>query len=126
MDSSPLQVVTVATAPYPDQRPGTSGLRKKVCVFQSRRNYLHNFVQSVFSSIDLRDRQGSTVAVGGDGRFFNQTAIKVIVQMAAANGVSVTVTVRLFVCVCMLAVCSVTFPHRRLTTFYLAGLMAHF
>ncbi|CAF97598.1 unnamed protein product, partial [Tetraodon nigroviridis] len=82
-----LQVVTVPTAPYPDQIPGTSGLRKKVHVFQSRRYYLHNFVQSIFSSIDLRDRQGSTVVVGGDGRFFNQTAIQVIVQMAAANGV---------------------------------------
>ncbi|XP_003976143.2 phosphoglucomutase-1-like isoform X1 [Takifugu rubripes] len=87
MDSGPLQVVSIPTAPYPDQRPGTSGLRKKVCVFQTRRNYLHNFVQSVFSSIDLRDRQGSTMVVGGDGRFFNQTAIEVIVQMAAANGV---------------------------------------
>lgn len=100
MDNSPLQVLTVPTAPYPDQRPGTSGLMKKVYVFQSRRNYLHNFIQSIFSSIDLRDRQGSTMVVGGDGRFFNQTAIKVIVQMAAANGVSVTVCVCLFVCAC--------------------------
>lgn len=97
MDNSPLQVLTVPTAPYPDQRPGTSGLRKKVYVFQSRRNYLHNFIQSIFSSIDLRDRQGSTVVVGGDGRFFNTTAIEVIVQMAAANGVSDTV----YVCVCL-------------------------
>ncbi|XP_060900233.1 phosphoglucomutase-1-like [Labrus mixtus] len=87
MDNSPLQVLTIPTAPYPDQRPGTNGLRKKVFVFQSRRNYLHNFIQSIFSSIDLRDRQGSTVVVGGDGRFFNQTAIEVIGQMAAANGV---------------------------------------
>ncbi|XP_056149238.1 phosphoglucomutase-1-like [Lampris incognitus] len=87
MDNSPLQVLTIPTAPYPDQQPGTSGLRKKVYVFQSRRNYLHNFVQSIFSSIDLRDRQGSTMVVGGDGRFFNQTAIEIIVQMAAANGV---------------------------------------
>ncbi|KAM8849557.1 phosphoglucomutase-1-like isoform 3-T3 [Spinachia spinachia] len=87
MADSRLQVLTVPTAPYPDQRPGTGGLRKKVHVFQSRRNYLHNFIQSIFSSIDLRDRQGSTVVVGGDGRFFNRTAIGVIVQMAAANGV---------------------------------------
>lgn len=120
MDTSPLQVVTVPTAPYPDQIPGTSGLRKKVYVFQSRRNYLHNFVQSVFSSIDLRDRQGSTVVVGGDGRFFNQTAIKVIVQMAAANGVSVTMTVCLGMLVVCVGVCvciSVAFPHKLLTTF---------
>ncbi|KAI4881317.1 hypothetical protein NFI96_029943, partial [Prochilodus magdalenae] len=87
MDESPLQVLTLPTAPYPDQRPGTSGLRKKVYVFQSKRNYLHNFIQSIFSSIDLRDRQGSTMVLGGDGRYFNTTAIQVIVQMAAANGV---------------------------------------
>uniref|UniRef100_A0A8C6U4V1 Phosphoglucomutase 1 n=1 Tax=Neogobius melanostomus TaxID=47308 RepID=A0A8C6U4V1_9GOBI len=82
-----MTVLTVATAPYPDQRPGTSGLRKRVQVFQTRPHYLHNFIQSVFSSIDLRDRQGSTVVLGGDGRYFNRTAIEVIVQMAAANGV---------------------------------------
>ncbi|KAM6948995.1 phosphoglucomutase-1-like [Aplochiton taeniatus] len=87
MEDSPLQVLTVPTAPYPDQRPGPGGLRKKVHVFQSRRNYLHNYVQSVFSSMDLRERQGSTMVLGGDGRYFNRTAIGVIVQMAAANGV---------------------------------------
>lgn len=102
MENSPLQVLTVPTAPYPDQRPGTSGLRKKVYVFQSRRNYLHNFIQSIFSSIDLRDRQGSTMVVGGDGRFFNRTAIEVIVQMAAANGVGVTMCVSTCLrCVCL-------------------------
>lgn len=87
-DSRPLQVLTLPTSPYPDQRPGTSGLRKKVHIFQSKKNYLHNFIQCIFSSIDLRDRQGSTMVVGGDGRYFNSTAIQVIVQMAAANGVS--------------------------------------
>lgn len=92
MDDSPLQVLSVPTAPYPDQRPGTSGLRKKVHVFQSNRDYLQNFIQSVLSSIDLRDRQGSTLIVGGDGRYFNRVAIEVIVQMAAANGVSFTTT----------------------------------
>lgn len=90
MDDSPLQVLSVPTAPYPDQRPGTSGLRKKVHVFQSNRDYLQNFIQSVLFSIDLRDRQGSTLIVGGDGRYFNRVAIEVIVQMAAANGVSST------------------------------------
>ncbi|MEQ2302642.1 Phosphoglucomutase-1 [Ameca splendens] len=87
MENRPLQVLTVPTAPYPDQRPGTSGLRKKVYVFQSKRNYLHNFIQSIFSSIDLPDRQGATLVVGGDGRFFSRPAIGVIVQMAAANGI---------------------------------------
>ncbi|CAL1579986.1 unnamed protein product [Knipowitschia caucasica] len=87
MDTTPLQMLTVATAPYLDQRPGTGGLRKRVCLFQTRPHYLHNFIQSIFSSIDLRERQGSTMVLGGDGRFFNKTAIEVIVQMAAANGV---------------------------------------
>ncbi|XP_049603248.1 phosphoglucomutase-1-like isoform X2 [Syngnathus scovelli] len=87
MDKGPLRVLTVPTTPYSDQRPGSNGLRRKVHVFQSRRNYLHNFIQCIFSSIDLRDRQGSALVVGGDGRFFSQMAIEVIVQMAAANGV---------------------------------------
>ncbi|KAG7253882.1 hypothetical protein CRUP_027257, partial [Coryphaenoides rupestris] len=87
MDEGPLQVVTVATAPYPDQRPGPGGLRRRVAVFQGRRHYLHTYLQSVFSSMDLRDRQGCTLVVGGDGRFFNRPAMEVLVQMAAANGV---------------------------------------
>uniref|UniRef100_A0A673HNP2 Phosphoglucomutase-1-like n=1 Tax=Sinocyclocheilus rhinocerous TaxID=307959 RepID=A0A673HNP2_9TELE len=87
MNDSPLQVLTLPTSPYPDQRPGTNGLKKKTHVFQSIKNFLHNFIQCIFSSIDLRDRQGSTMVVGGDGRYFNSTAIQVIVQMAAANGV---------------------------------------
>lgn len=116
MDDSPLQVLTVATAPYPDQRHGSGGLRKMVYVFQTRKYYLHNFIQSIFSSIDLRDRQGSTVVVGGDGRFFNSTAIRVIVQMAAANGVSAPVTV--YVCLFMLcARCVHVFVGRLVNTF---------
>ncbi|KAF7244474.1 Phosphoglucomutase-1 [Varanus komodoensis] len=86
MEDSPLPILTLPTAPYYDQRPGTSGLRKKTYIFQTRLNYLHNFIQSIFFSIDLRDRQGSTMVVGGDGRYFNKLAIKLIVQMAAANG----------------------------------------
>lgn len=97
MENGPLQVLIFPTVPYPDQRPGTSGLRKKVYVFQSKRNYLHNFIQSIFSSIDLPDRQGATLVAGGDGRFFNRPAIGVIAQMAAANGVSQGVRV----CVCV-------------------------
>ncbi|KAI1883197.1 hypothetical protein AGOR_G00242730 [Albula goreensis] len=87
MDDSPLQLVTLPTVPYSDQKPGTSGLRKRVCVFETKQDYLQNFIQSIFSSIDLRDRQGSTLVVGGDGRYFNKTAIGVIVKMAAANGI---------------------------------------
>lgn len=87
MEDSPLPIMTLPTAPYYDQKPGTSGLRKKTYIFETKLNYLQNFIQSIFFSIDLRDRQGSTMVVGGDGRYFNKRAIKVIVQMAAANGV---------------------------------------
>ncbi|XP_041089574.1 phosphoglucomutase-like protein 5 [Polyodon spathula] len=87
MEVCPIPVVTVQTVPYDDQRPGTNGLRKKTMVFESKRNYLQNFIQSVLSSIDLRDRQGCTMVVGSDGRYFSRTAIEVIVQMAAANGI---------------------------------------
>ncbi|KPP63364.1 hypothetical protein Z043_118391, partial [Scleropages formosus] len=87
METNPIPVVTAQTSPYDDQRPGPGGLRKKTSVFESKRNYLQNYIQSVLSSIDLRDRQGSTVVVGSDGRYFSRTAIEVIVQMAAANGI---------------------------------------
>ncbi|XP_069498104.1 phosphoglucomutase-1 isoform X1 [Ambystoma mexicanum] len=87
MDDSPLPLLTLATAPYYDQKPGTSGLRKKTRYFETKLNYLQNFIQSVFFSIDLRDRQGSTMVVGGDGRYLNSAAVELIVQMAAANGI---------------------------------------
>jgi phosphoglucomutase len=74
---------SVATAPIADQRPGTSGLRKKVAVFQSQ-GYLENFVQAIFDS--LEGFSGQTLVLGGDGRFYNAVAIQVIVRMAAANG----------------------------------------
>jgi phosphoglucomutase len=78
-----MQVQTVSTQPFKGQRPGTSGLRKKVKVFQQA-HYLENFVQSVFDSIgDFSDR---TLVVGGDGRFYNRQAIQIIMKMAAANG----------------------------------------
>lgn len=87
METSPIPVVTVQTAPYDDQRPGTSGLRRKTTLFEGKKNYLQNYIQSLLSSIDLRDRQGCTMVVGSDGRYFSRAAIEVIVQMAAANGV---------------------------------------
>ncbi len=74
---------TIATTPYTDQRPGTSGLRKKVPVFQQR-HYIENFVQSIFDS--LEGFEGQTLVVGGDGRYYNREAIQTILKMAAANG----------------------------------------
>ena len=74
---------THPTQPYDDQRPGTSGLRKKVSHFQQE-NYLHNFVQSLFDVLD--GYAGATLVVGGDGRYFNREAIQIIIKMAAANG----------------------------------------
>lgn len=56
-------------------------------MFEGKKNYLQNYIQSLLSSIDLRDRQGCTMVVGSDGRYFSRAAIEVIVQMAAANGV---------------------------------------
>jgi phosphoglucomutase len=78
-----MNTLEVRTQPYFDQRPGTSGLRKKVPVFQQE-NYLENFVQSIFDS--LEDYQGNTLVVGGDGRYYNRHAVQIILRMAAANG----------------------------------------
>jgi phosphoglucomutase len=77
------QIITRQTTPFLDQKPGTSGLRKKVKVF-AQANYLENFVQSIFDSIVIP--KGATLTLGGDGRFYNKTAIQTIIKMAAANG----------------------------------------
>ncbi len=74
---------TVSTTPFPDQQPGTSGLRKKVSVFQQP-HYLENFVQALFDT--LEDCQGQTLVLGGDGRYYNDVAIQTILKMAAAAG----------------------------------------
>lgn len=74
---------TVTSHPFSDQKPGTSGLRKKTTVFMEP-NYLENFIQAIFDSIG--GAVGKTFVVGGDGRYFNVAAIQTILKMAAANG----------------------------------------
>lgn len=74
------------TSPYDGQKPGTSGLRKKVTVFKQQ-NYLHNFVQATFDALSVEKIKGSRIVVSGDGRYFSEEAIQIIIKMAAANGV---------------------------------------
>ena len=78
-----MNVQTITSQAFADQKPGTSGLRKKVAVFQ-KTHYLENFVQSIFDSIDVP--KGATLTLGGDGRYYNREAIQTILKMAAANG----------------------------------------
>lgn len=78
-----MTVKTVATTPFEGQKPGTSGLRKKVSVFEQP-HYLENFVQSIFDS--LEGFKGQTLVLGGDGRYHNRSAVQTILKMAAANG----------------------------------------
>jgi phosphoglucomutase len=80
-----MTIQTVATRPFSGQRPGTSGLRKKVTEFKTP-GYLENFVQAIFTT--LGDCTGMTLVLGGDGRYFNRQAIQIILRMAAANGVA--------------------------------------
>jgi phosphoglucomutase len=78
-----MPIQTIPTHPFADQKPGTSGLRKKVSIFRQP-HYLENFVQAIFDS--LSEKQGQTLVVGGDGRYYNRQAIQIILKMAAANG----------------------------------------
>lgn len=80
-----MSIQIVATQPFSDQKPGTSGLRKKVRIFQQA-HYLQNFVQSIFDTLDIP--ANATLTLGGDGRYYNKEAIQVIIKMAAANGFS--------------------------------------
>ncbi|HUR42871.1 MAG TPA: alpha-D-glucose phosphate-specific phosphoglucomutase [Aestuariivirga sp.] len=76
-------IETIATTPFEGQKPGTSGLRKKVSVFQQP-HYAENFIQSIFNSLD--GFKGKTLVIGGDGRYFNSEVIQTVIRIAAANG----------------------------------------
>ena len=76
-------ILTVATAPFEGQKPGTSGLRKKVPVF-AEPHYAENFIQSIFDS--LQGFAGQALVIGGDGRYYNKEVIQTAIRMAAANG----------------------------------------
>ncbi|GMH76870.1 hypothetical protein TrRE_jg11350, partial [Triparma retinervis] len=85
----PLAPTTVKTTPFTDQKPGTSGLRKKTKVF-IQPNYLENFVQATFNSLASAgtDVSDGTLLIGGDGRYYNDKAIQIITKIAVANGVN--------------------------------------
>lgn len=79
-----MRICRVPTTPYPDQKPGTSGLRKKVEVFRQP-HYVENFLQAILGSLGRRLR-GATLVLGGDGRFLNREVVQTALRMAAANG----------------------------------------
>ncbi|XP_044494189.1 phosphoglucomutase, cytoplasmic [Mangifera indica] len=81
-----FSVTRKQTSPIDGQKPGTSGLRKKVKVFMQP-NYLQNFVQSTFNALTPEKVRGATLVVSGDGRYYSKDAIQIIIKMAAANGV---------------------------------------
>ena len=80
---------TVPTKPYSDQKPGTSGLRKKVPVFQQE-HYAENFIQSIFDS--LEGFHGQTLVIGGDGRYYNPEVVQTAIRMAAAMRMAISAT----------------------------------
>ena len=85
--SAPLTFDVVQTTPFAGQKPGTSGLRKKVVEVQQA-HYLENFVQCIFSSLPSHELNNSTLVVSGDGRYHNDTAVTTILRMAAAHNVA--------------------------------------
>ncbi|KAL6947214.1 hypothetical protein ACO0QE_002093 [Hanseniaspora vineae] len=87
--SNTYQVSTVETTPYKDQKPGTSGLRKRTKVFMTQENYTENFIQSILNAIPEQDGGcvNATLVIGGDGRYYNPEIIQLIFQICAANQV---------------------------------------
>ncbi|RPD55551.1 phosphoglucomutase [Lentinus tigrinus ALCF2SS1-7] len=79
-----FQVKEIQTKPFDGQKPGTSGLRKRVKIFQQE-HYTENFVQSIFDAVDLK---GKTIVIGGDGRFYSPETVQTILKIGSANGVA--------------------------------------
>jgi phosphoglucomutase len=80
-----LNITSVPTTPFKDQKPGTSGLRKKVAVFKQD-HYTENFIQAILDAIP-EGAKDSTLVIGGDGRYYNDVVIQLIAKISAANGV---------------------------------------
>ncbi len=78
-----MTIQTIKTTPFSDQKPGTSGLRKRVAVYQQP-NYVENYIQAIFDS--LQGFEGKALVIGGDGRFYNDVAIQKAIRIASANG----------------------------------------
>ena len=85
--STTLNFQKISTQPFAEQKPGTSGLRKKTYVFQQP-HYVENFTQAIFNALreDGQKIEGQTLVVGGDGRFYNREALQKIIRVAAGNG----------------------------------------
>jgi phosphoglucomutase len=81
-----MQVRCITTTPHEGQRPGTSGLRKRVKVFQEE-NYTQNFIQATLDAMSSPNASEATLVVGGDGRYFSTEAIQLIIRIAAGNRV---------------------------------------
>ncbi|KAH9004732.1 phosphoglucomutase [Lactarius hatsudake] len=79
-----MSIKEIPTKPFDGQKPGTSGLRKRVKIFQQE-HYTENFVQAIFDAIPL---SGSTLVIGGDGRFYSPEVVQIILKIASANDVS--------------------------------------
>ncbi|CAO3664371.1 hypothetical protein G6F70_006793 [Rhizopus microsporus] len=84
-----VNIQTIPTKPFEGQKPGTSGLRKRVKVFQEK-NYTENFVQAILEAIPESDggAKGATLVIGGDGRYYSNEVLQVIVKCSVAHGVS--------------------------------------
>jgi phosphoglucomutase len=84
-----VAIKTISTSPFEGQKPGTSGLRKRVKVFQQE-NYTENFIQSTLEAIPESDggAKGATLVVGGDGRYYSDQVLQVIVKCSLGQGVS--------------------------------------